>query len=191
MSTANRHNEGKPDYSLIDSKTLYYGFTISPPNSVMTMLDHLSNYQFTGDRCELGYAVECCVSALNGSPDNKYSVLDPLVKVLEFGAKKYSPFNWAEGMKWSIPIACVHRHLLMIYSKGEQLDSESGQPHIAHVMANLLMLIYYHDNNIEGNDLPFSVLNSPSEDEVVDVESIEKVMKGNWVNDEGTVLWVK
>lgn len=61
---------------------------------------------------------------------------------LGYGASKYEPHNWRRGMKWTIPYACAMRHLLKWFD-GEDLDEESGQEHLGHVMANIAMLIEY------------------------------------------------
>ena len=73
--------------------------------------------------------------------------------VWEYGAKKYAAWNWAKGMAWSIPMACISRHIMAIL-KGEELDPESGCKHWGHVVCNLLMLEHYAFYFPEGNDLP-------------------------------------
>jgi len=73
--------------------------------------------------------------------------------VWEYGAEKYAAFNWAKGMKWSIPLACISRHMQAIL-RGEELDEESGHPHWGHVVCNLLMLEHYGKFYREGDDRP-------------------------------------
>lgn len=73
--------------------------------------------------------------------------------VFEYGAKKYASWNWVKGMKWSVPIGCIARHTFAIY-EGEEKDSESGLPHIGHVLCNIVMLMAYAEGYPEGNDLP-------------------------------------
>jgi len=70
------------------------------------------------------------------------SVLYEIAKVLEYGTKKYEEHNWRKGMKWSVPYACAMRHLLKFW-EGEDVDSESGESHLGHVLCNILMLIEY------------------------------------------------
>lgn len=73
--------------------------------------------------------------------------------VWEYGANKYKAWNWAKGMDWSIPLACISRHVQAILD-GEDLDNESGCPHWAHVVCNLLMLEHYTLYYKAGDDRP-------------------------------------
>lgn len=67
----------------------------------------------------------------------RMDLLDPLflesvADVLTFGAKKYSPHNWRDGIQVSRLIAAAYRHLGAI-NRGEDIDPESGKPHTAHL----------------------------------------------------------
>ena len=70
------------------------------------------------------------------------SSIRSLARVLTYGAGKYAERNWESGMNFSIPYACLLRHLTAWYD-GEDLDKESGLNHLDHVMANVAMLIHY------------------------------------------------
>jgi hypothetical protein len=91
-----------------------------------------------------------------GKPD--FSLI-PLVtledeaRVWMYGKNKYNAWNWAKGMDWSIPLACVMRHLAA-WQRGEENDIESGLPHLAHAMCNLRMLTLYSKTYPEGDDRP-------------------------------------
>ena len=54
-----------------------------------------------------------------------------MVRVLEFGAKKYHRDNWRQGFEWNRLLAAAMRHI-RAYTEGEDLDPESGLPHIDH-----------------------------------------------------------
>jgi hypothetical protein len=41
-----------------------------------------------------------------------------VAQVLAYGAKKYAPRNWEQGMAWSRPYAAIHRHLAAWWSGG-------------------------------------------------------------------------
>jgi hypothetical protein len=82
-----------------------------------------------------------------------YRALYPAAEVFGYGAKKYASWNWAKGMAWSIPLACMQRHLAAIQS-GEMNDPESGLPHIGHVLCNALMLSHFMEFCPDMNDFP-------------------------------------
>jgi len=75
-------------------------------------------------------------------------------KVLEFGAKKYAAWNWAKGMKWSVPTGCILRHAYKILIENEPIDEESGESHIAHILCNVVMLEYFLTHYSIGDDRP-------------------------------------
>lgn len=80
-------------------------------------------------------------------------LLTSCADVFEFGANKYAEWNWAKGMQWSVPYACIMRHMAA-WSRGEDFDKESGKPHLGHVMANLLMLEHYATAYKAGDNRP-------------------------------------
>ncbi len=65
--------------------------------------------------------------------------LDECVKVLTYGAKKYSPDNWKKvpDLKNRYFAACM-RHL-SAYREGEAMD-ESGFHHLAHAFCSMMFL---------------------------------------------------
>lgn len=72
-------------------------------------------------------------------------------KVLGYGALKYKPNNWRLGLRWSDTFASLLRHLLA-FNEGEDIDEESGLPHIDHAMCQLLFLSdYYHTGTGEDD----------------------------------------
>jgi hypothetical protein len=70
------------------------------------------------------------------------------------GLLKYAPWNWAKGMKWSIPFDCLCRHLFKWWYLGEDIDPESGEHHLDLVFCNLFMLKHYTKTFQEGDDRP-------------------------------------
>jgi hypothetical protein len=76
----------------------------------------------------------------------QFSLLKPealweLVKVLTFGAKKYSPDNWKllENSQQRY-FDAAQRHMWQ-WKQGEKLDSESKYHHLAHAMASLMFIM--------------------------------------------------
>ena len=91
-----------------------------------------------------------------------WKALEPMVKVLEFGAKKYSSWNWTGGLKYTEICESLQRHLNAFVS-GEDNDPESKLSHVGHIMCNAMFLSYmflfkkdmddrYIDKNIKKED---------------------------------------
>lgn len=77
--------------------------------------------------------------------------LEYIARVLEFGAKKYGATNWRKGMSWRRLAAACLRHIFA-YLRGEDLDPESGLPHLAHAACCLIFLLWYGENRKNFDD---------------------------------------
>ena len=69
--------------------------------------------------------------------------LEAVAKVFEFGAKKYSAFDWrydGENTRWLRTYSSIQRHL-HAWAKCEDNDPESGLDHLSHAATQLLILI--------------------------------------------------
>lgn len=82
-----------------------------------------------------------------GSKDARIGSLDPLAlmevaKVAGFGEKKYARLNYMKGYEWSLSYDAMQRHLHAFWS-GEDLDPESGLPHLAHAAWHCLALMAF------------------------------------------------
>lgn len=80
------------------------------------------------------------------------SVFEGVVRVLEFGAKKYGVDNWKKGFKWSSIMNSMYRHLYKWWYKGEENDEESGLPHMDHVACNVYFMLWHLQNKKELDD---------------------------------------
>lgn len=69
-----------------------------------------------------------------------------LAKVLTFGARVYSADNWREGLAWRRVLGAALRHLAQ-FSQGNDLDVDSGLPHIDHAACCLMFLSEYQKTN--------------------------------------------
>ncbi len=81
--------------------------------------------------------------------------LSSLAAVLEHGAKKYGRGNWLQGLVYTEIVDSLARHTLL-FMNGEELDEESGLPHVSHMMANTLFLAQLHLSNSGTDDRPAS-----------------------------------
>ena len=91
----------------------------------------------------------------DGKPDWSlvpFESLEGMVKVLEFGAKKYAGWNWTTngGFPYMRVMRSCLRHLFA-WSRGEDIDPESGLSHIHHAMCNLLFISHYIGNKEKYN----------------------------------------
>jgi len=76
-----------------------------------------------------------------------------MAQVLKVGAEKYELRNWEKGAYYSVPYASLMRHLLAFWD-GENVDSESGRPHLEHVLTNAAFLLRYYEQFPELDDRP-------------------------------------
>ena len=75
----------------------------------------------------------------------RYGLIPPIaememVKVLTFGAEKYSPDNWKNVDDLSRYVDAALRHI-SAYRLGEQNDQETGHHHLAHAMCCLSFIV--------------------------------------------------
>lgn len=91
-----------------------------------------------------------------GKPDLSlvpYVFQAEVAKAMMYGAKKYGRYNYRGGLQASRLVAAAARHLFMWFA-GEEVDSESKVSHLAHVSANMLMLIDTKDIGTLKDDRP-------------------------------------
>jgi hypothetical protein len=77
--------------------------------------------------------------------------LEQVALVLTFGARKYAAFNWANGIAYGRLLGAALRHIFA-YMRGQDLDEETGLPHIAHAIAELMFLMGMSQRHPELDD---------------------------------------
>jgi hypothetical protein len=80
-----------------------------------------------------------------------FDSLEPMVRVLMFGEKKYSAFNWAKGLKRTEVMESLLRHA-HAYLEGQDNDVETKINHIGHIMCNGMFLAYMHKHRPDLDD---------------------------------------
>ena len=153
-----RYNTGKVAIELIPLRLIaeqleHATSEDDPQNTLIGALWNLALFQEGGEAHYLRAAI-----------DNVGAAWDECAAVFDYGRRKYAEFNWAKGMKWSIPIACAARHLIFGMMKGEALDPESGLPHRGHFLCNLVMLLTFMRTYPEGDDRPSQWLATPTKE---------------------------
>ena len=74
--------------------------------------------------------------------------LAPVARVMMLGAKKYGPYNWRETpVNYTTYLSAVGRHAAA-FLDGQDQDPESGQSHLAHIAAGMMILL---DAIVTGN----------------------------------------
>jgi hypothetical protein len=79
--------------------------------------------------------------------------LESVGEVLAFGAKKYTEYGWRTVDKRSRYYSAVIRHLFAWW-RGENLDPESGLPHLSHAACSVLFLLEANLSNLGADDRP-------------------------------------
>ena len=77
--------------------------------------------------------------------------INSLGEVLTFGAKKYGERNWENGFCYSRLFGALMRHLWAFWG-GEDIDAESGLPHLYHAHACIAFLVTHYDRKIGVDD---------------------------------------
>lgn len=71
--------------------------------------------------------------------------------VLTYGASKYAPNNWRQGIDASRLYGALQRHLNAFWA-GEEIDPESGLPHLYHASCELMFLDWTVRHRPERDD---------------------------------------
>jgi hypothetical protein len=87
----------------------------------------------------IGYKADGAKPRLDLLPPD---VLEGFAAVMTVGAKKYGDHNWRSGMRWGRHYAAALRHLFAWW-RGEDLDPETGLPHLDHAMCCIAFLRHY------------------------------------------------
>lgn len=94
------------------------------PNRPEDVKDHA--VKFDGDKPQLELVPPSAMIAMG--------------KVLGYGAAKYARYNYLKGMAWTRLMGANLRHCFS-WLRGEDIDPESGLPHLYHALASIAMLI--------------------------------------------------
>lgn len=76
-----------------------------------------------------------------------------LGRTLAFGAQKYGPHNWREGMEWSRVWRAAHDHLAA-HLRGTIYDDETGLLHVSHALTSVMFLVVYARDGLGTDDRP-------------------------------------
>lgn len=112
-------------------------------------------YHATGQEAETR-VTDPVTGGEKGSKLAQLGSLDPqalytLSEVSGMGASKYSAFNFLQGYAWSLSFNALQRHLLKFWA-GDELDAESGLPHLGHAAWHCLALLSFYQRQLGTDD---------------------------------------
>lgn len=83
--------------------------------------------------------------------------LRQVARIYGYGAAKYADRNWEQGYEWSKSYAALQRHANAFWG-GEDIDPESGLPHLASVVFHALAMLEWASTHPELDDRPHHAL---------------------------------
>ena len=155
-STAIKLDTGKRKLSLIHPSVLVCMLTAKTKRDER-IKDAIYNLGLAAHPVEKGDFVAYTLQALADVVcylESEKVALEMMTLAMEYGANKpeYGRNNWKKGMEWSRLVDAAMRHGLAIL-EGEETDQDSGNPHVAHMLASIHMLLGNHAMNVGTNDL--------------------------------------
>lgn len=93
---------------------------------------------------------------MKGVKPERYSLipteaLDIMARLYGFGAEKYEAHNWRKGYEWSKSFDSLFRHATSAL-RGEDIDPETGLPHLAGVVFHCFTLMVFAEEHPEFDD---------------------------------------
>jgi len=93
---------------------------------------------------------------MKGVKPERYSLipveaLDIMARLYGFGAEKYEAHNWRKGYEWTKSFDSLFRHATSAL-RGEDLDPETGLPHLAGVVFHCFTLMVFAEEHPEFDD---------------------------------------
>lgn len=114
-----------------------------------------------------------------------FKAMEPMIRVLEYGTKKYARDNWKKGLSVSSLVDCMMRHVAAM-NAGEMIDKESKLPHIGHIQCNAMFIAYMLQKRPELNDLATPTMSPTDESIIFGVQQGTTTMKEAMKYYEGT-----
>lgn len=145
----------------------------------------LEEIQKTLDPDKIRKAIRSLMLGASRRNNGKVFLFD-IAKVSEFGANKYGQYNYQQGMEYSRVLDALYRHFIKllgikfneVHQDSEQLDSDSGLHHAAHMISNLSMLLYMIENKVGKNDVTKEELKKSTVIITKDSNKVEGFNKG-------------
>jgi len=154
-AVAVKHDSGKRRLSLIHPSVLIH---LLPKRTGHQMIEaamlNLSEAAHAKDQGEFIQELLDAMMDIRNYAGGGKDALELMAKAMEYGADKpeYGRNNWKKGMAWSRLLDAALRHGLDILN-GEDVDTDSGNSHLAHMLGSVHMLLGNYDMRIGTNDI--------------------------------------
>lgn len=122
------------------------------------------------------------MAGVKGQKTARYDLIPPEATwyealVLGNGVDKYAERNWEDGYEWGKSIAALERHL-QLYKAGENIDPESGLPHLAHVRTHTSILLTFMARGLGVDDRVKNANLEVMKAETINTEEIRNAKAG-------------
>lgn len=136
---AKNYNKTRNLYLVLEELSKYFRNTehdrIKEYDAKIDSFKYLSNTEHDGIKADDGKIAWDLISLKE---------LEPMLRVLMFGANKYSKDNWQKVPDGKTRYYNALIRHLSSYAAGELIDSESGESHLAHAFCNLYFLNWFN-----------------------------------------------
>lgn len=114
-----------------------------------------TGYFLTGEESETRFR-DSETGAEKGVKLSQMGALDPAAlytvsEVAGMGATKYARYNFLKGYPWMLSYDAMQRHA-MKFASGEDIDPESGLPHLAHMTWHGLAMLSFYIHGLGTDD---------------------------------------
>ena len=115
---------------------------------------HLSHAAHAKDENAFLISIEDALEEIEMIIGSREWMVELTAVAMEYGANKpeYGRNNWKKGMEWSRLLDAALRHGLAIL-KGEEVDQDSGNSHLCHMLGSIHMLIGNRAMGVGTNDI--------------------------------------
>ena len=84
-----------------------------------------------------------------------FDAFQAVIKILNYGQRKYSARGWEQGMDWSRVFDALMRHMTAWWEReNEGVDEESGYSHLWHAGCCVMFLIAYEIRGVGRDNRP-------------------------------------
>ena len=148
---ATKNDKGKPRTDLLPAKACCYVWKYGQHSYVPIQDPHLSVFSLLEKHNKEDDVFLLSDAYVGFCEDYGIGVAESFVlvgDVLAIGEEKYGAHNWRNGLARSRLVGAMVRHAMQL----DELDEESGKPHVHHTLCNILFQLEYVLNGLGVDD---------------------------------------